>query len=179
MRPLFALLLEVAHGLSNQEQREAEEVQKRFEEHLMRMRERAEQAEAGGSALVHFLKVTESYAPHLFYCYQVAAMPRTNNDLEQAFGYVRRSERRATGRKGTIPGLVVRGPVCVTAALATRLHLFTDKELVPHDLLAWHHLRKQIASRQQARRQQFRFRKDPTAYLAALEGRLSKMSLRS
>jgi hypothetical protein len=123
--------------------------------------------------------MTQSYAPHLFFCYQVADLPKTNNDLEQAFGKVRAGERRATGRCGAIPGLVVRGPVRLQAALATRLHLFTDEELVPHDLLAWRELRGQIASRQQARCQQFRFRKDPTAYLAALEERLSKMSLRS
>lgn len=177
--PLFASLHQLAHVLGNQEQQEAETVQRRFAEHLALLREQAEQSELVRPALLHVLKVTQSYAPQLFFCYQIADLPKTNNDLEQAFGKVRAGERRATGRRGAIPGLVVRGPVRVTAALATRLHLFTDEELVPHDLLAWRDLRGQISSRQQARRKQFRFRKDPTAYLAALEEQLSKMSLRS
>ncbi len=179
VRPLFESLLRVAHVLSNQEQQEADAVQNHFEEELTRMREQAEQSEAGRSALLHFLKVTHSYAPHLFFCYQVADVPRTNNDLEQAFGKVRCGERRATGRRGAIPGLVVRGPVRLTAALATRLHLFSAEELIPEDLARWQQLRSQIAFRQEARCKQFRFRKDPLAYLAGLEEQLSKMSLRS
>ncbi len=43
-------------------------------------------------------------------------LPRTNNGLEQSFGSVRRSERRATGRRGAVPGLVVNGAVRVQAA---------------------------------------------------------------
>jgi hypothetical protein len=34
----------------------------------------------------HFRKVTRSYRPRLFGCYDVAGLPRTNNDLEQFFG---------------------------------------------------------------------------------------------
>lgn len=136
----------------------------------------------GGSfpqALAHFLKVTQSYAPHLFFCYQVPDLPRTNNDLEQSFGQVRFHERRATGRRGALPGLVVHGAVRLQAALATRMQTFTADDLAPHDLLAWREVRSQIAFRQEARRKQFRFRKDPVTYLAALEEQLLKSSLRS
>ena len=179
VRPLFESFWRVAHVLSNQEQREANVVQYLFEEQLLQMREQVEQSEAGRSALLHFLKVTHSYAPHLFFCYRVEDLPKTNNDLEQAFGKVRRSERRATGRRGAIPGLVVRGPVRLTAALATRLHLFSAEDLVPYDLARWQELRSQIAFRQEARCKQFRFRKNPLAYLATLEEKLSEISLRS
>ena len=34
-------------------------------------------------ALAHFHKVTASYWPGLFCCYDVPGLPRTNNDLEQ------------------------------------------------------------------------------------------------
>jgi hypothetical protein len=179
VRPLYESVYRVAHVLSNDEQQEAEAVQRHFEEQLVLMREQAEQSQTDRPALLQFLKVTASYAPHLFFCYQVADLPKTNNDLEQAFGKVRAGERRATGRRGAVPGLVVRGPVRVTAALATRLHAFTAGELIPHDLASWQALRSQISSRQDARRKQFRFRKDPTAYLAALEQQLSKPCLRS
>jgi hypothetical protein len=177
--PLYKSVYQVAHVLGNQEKQEADALQRDFADQLALMRGLANQQDHLRPALLYFLKVTQSYAPHLFFCYQVADLPRTNNDLEQAFGQVRTAERRATGRRGAIPGLVVRGPVRVTAALATRLHLFTDEELIPHDLPAWRLFRGQISSRQEARRKQFRFRKDPTAYLIGLEQQLTKMSLRS
>ena len=169
VRPLYEWVYRLAHVLGNQDQLEAEAVQKTFAQQLVLMREQAAQSELLRPALLQFLKVTDSYAPHLFFCYQVADLPKTNNDLEQAFGKVRTGERRATGRRGAVPGLVVRGPVRVTAALATRLRVFTDEDLVPHDLACWRELRTQVSSRQEARRKQFRFRKDPAAYLAHLE----------
>jgi hypothetical protein len=45
-------------------------------------------------------------------------------------------------------------------------------DLQPRDYQAWRQLRTQLRYREEARRQQFRFRKDPAAYLAALETQL-------
>src|SRR5262249_45398888 len=74
-----------------------------------------------GEAIDHFLKVTRSYWPGLFGCYDVAGLPRTNNDLEPFFGSYRYHERRCSGRKVACPGAVVRGSVRLVAAAATRL----------------------------------------------------------
>jgi hypothetical protein len=49
--------------------------------------------------LTTFRKVTASYWPGLFHCYDVPDLPRTNNDLEHYFGSARYAKRRATGRK--------------------------------------------------------------------------------
>ncbi|GHO70432.1 hypothetical protein KSC_093240 [Ktedonobacter sp. SOSP1-52] len=179
VHPLFAHVWAVAQVLSNHEQQAAQEVHERCERELTRMREHAEQHQVSREALSHFLKVTQSYGPHLFCCYQVADVPKTNNDLEQAFGAVRQRERRATGRKGAVPALVVRGAVRLTAALATRLRLFSAEDLIPSNLAHWRQIRAEIAFRQEARCKQLRFRKDPLAYLAGLEKQLSKTSLRS
>jgi hypothetical protein len=132
-----------------------------------------------GGAVTHFQKVTASYTDGLFHCYAVPDLPRTNNDLEQCFGAVRYHERRATGRKGAVPGVVVRGAVRVVAVLATRERRFAAAELQLTDLPAWQALRDQLAYRQAARCAQLRFRKDPETYLAALEARLSQSSLPS
>ena len=62
----------------------------------------ARHAERDGDAsgwLGQFRKVTRSYWPGLFYCYDVAELPRTNNDLEQLFGSHRYHERRCCGRE--------------------------------------------------------------------------------
>ena len=124
-------------------------------------------------AIAHFGTVTASYGDQLFPCYAVPDLPRTNNALEQCFGSVRYHERRATGRKGASPGLVLRGAVRVVAAVATRTQTFAGPDLQPRDPTAWATLRAQLARRQAARCAQRRFRKDPHAYLAALETALT------
>ena len=128
-------------------------------------------------AVAQFRKVTASYWPGLFHCYDVPDLPRTNNDLEHYFGSARYHERRATGRKGASPGLVVRGAVRLVAAMATRGQRLADAELRPTDLARWRALRRQLATRQAARCAHRRFRKDPAGYLATLEEALSKASL--
>jgi hypothetical protein len=124
------------------------------------------------AAVDHFRKVTASFAPGLFHCYDVPDLPRTNNDPRTRFGSVRYHERRATGRRGAVPGVVVRGAVRVLTALASRLQPLSVDELPPRDYAAWRALRQQLAYREEARRQQWRFRKDPATYLAAIEERL-------
>ena len=129
------------------------------------------------AAVDQFVKVTASYWPGLFHCYDVPDLPPTNNALEQYFGSARYHERRATGRKGASPGLVVRGAVRVVAAVATRDQPLNEGELRPADLAAWRRLRQQLATRQDARCAQRRFRRDPDGYLAALEEALSRARL--
>ncbi len=128
-------------------------------------------------AVTQFRKVTASYGTGLFHCYDVPDLPPTNNALEQYFGSARYHERRATGRKGASPGLVVRGAVRLLAAVATRSQHVADADLCPADLAAWRTLRSQLQTRQDARCAQRRFRKDPDAYLSALEHQLSQPSL--
>jgi len=96
----------------------------------------------------------------------VPHLPPTNNALEQYFGAVRYHERRATGRKGASPGLVVRGAGRVVAAVAARSR--------PCDEIA---LRQQLQTRQNARCAQRRFRQDPDTFLSALEDALCRASL--
>lgn len=129
--------------------------------------------------LTHFRKVTQSYWPGLFHCYSVPDLPRTNNDLEQFFGAHRYHERRATGRKGASPALVLRGSVQLVAYAATRLRPFTGEELAPDQIQTWQELRHDLDRRRQQRVHRRRFRRDPDAYLAALEKGLLQLSLPS
>jgi hypothetical protein len=128
-------------------------------------------------ALTHFLKVSRSYWPGLFHCYEVPDVPRTNNALEQCFGAHRYHERRATGRKGASPALVLRGSVRLVAATATRLRVFAAEELAPEDVDAWKALRQELAIRRQRRTLRHRFRRDPGAYLMQLEAALLQLTL--
>jgi hypothetical protein len=142
--------------------------------------------EAGGSswlsgAVSQFMKVSKSYWKGLFVCYEYASVgiPRTDNDLEQYFGSVRYRERRATGRKGASPALVVRGNVRVIAAVATPPEGLQADDIRPTDLTEWKKLRRSLDKRQEGRRAQLRFRKDPAVYLANLEKQLLKLILPS
>lgn len=47
----------------------------------------------------HIIRRTQDWAPGLFFCYENPAIPRTNNDLEQYNGTLKRHQRRVTGRK--------------------------------------------------------------------------------
>jgi hypothetical protein len=131
----------------------------------------AEQGQAGylRGAAAHFLKVTASYGDGLFHCYDLPDLPPTNNDLERRFGALRYHERRTTGRR-SIPGsAIVRGGVRVAAVLAADQHAGGASALRLTDRAAWQRLRQQLADRQETRRAQRRFRKDPDTYLRALE----------
>lgn len=121
------------------------------------------------AALRRFLKVTRSYWPGLFYCYDDLELPRTNNDLEQLFGAYRYHARRASGRKIIAAGAVVRGAARIVAATATRIRPVSGSELAPHDLPAWRRLRQQLDQARGARTLGRRFRQRPLTYLRALE----------
>jgi hypothetical protein len=166
---LFAWVYRVAHELSNHDARSGSGVRHRWDGLIREMDGLAAERADLSEPLGHFVKVSRSYEPGLFHCYDVAALPRTNNDLEQLFGSHRHHERRCSGRKVASPGLVVRGSVRLVAGLMTRLGEVTAEELAPTDVFAWQELRAELGYREAARVQQRRFRRDPTGYLNRLE----------
>ncbi len=168
-----------AHILANTEKRDAAGVRQDYSEFLAEIARDRHRAGSLSPAITHFLKVTKSYEPGLYHCYEVPDLPRTNNDLEHYFGSARYQERRATGRKHASPTLVVRGSVRMIASVATQLHHFGASDIRPEDLDPWRKLRRELDYRHEVRRAQLRFRKDPAAYLAKIEDRLLKQSLPS
>lgn len=168
--------------LLGREDRSGEQVKGQLRVLLGRMRAEAGRARRRGQqelcdGLLHFVKVSASYEPGLFHCYNVKDLPRTNNDLEHAFGGLRHHERRATGRKASSAGLAIRGGVRLVAGLATRLGGVKAQGLAPRDLGAWRSLRGQLEKRQEGRRRQRRFRRDEQRYLRDLEKKFLQVSL--
>ncbi len=139
-------------------------------------RHRACAGELAG-AVEHFVKVTRSYWPGLFCCYDVEGLPRTNNALEQFFGGQRYHERRATGRKGASPALVLRGSARLVAAAATRQRAYTAGDLAGADRAEWRRLREALEERRQRRVERRQFRRDPEGYLRELEEKLNQSGL--
>jgi len=163
---------QAAEILANQQQHTGTRVRERSLAHVRQKQKQKVDMEPLGEAIEHFCHITDNFAAGLFQCYDVEGLPRTNNDLEQCFGVARVHERRATGRRGAIPGVVVRGSVRVMTAVVTKEQTFSAEELQPSDYQRWRDLRMHLQQGEETRRQQFRFRKDPAAYLAALEAQL-------
>ena len=168
-----------ARILKNERGMPAKQVRRRLVQLLARMRQAAARTGEPSvrSGLKQFLKVTRSYWPGLFGCYDSADLPRTNNDLEHTFGSHRYHERRSSGRRRASPGLVVMGSVRVISGLATRLRPEEGLVLRPGYVEDWQQLRAGLERRRKARRKQRRFRHDPAAYLTELEQQCLQLTL--
>jgi hypothetical protein len=179
VRQAYQWVKRVARILKNEEGLPAKKVRRRLVQLLVRMRQAA--ATTGEPSvraeLRQFLKVTKSYWPGLFRCYESADLPRTNNDLEHTFGSHRYHERRASGRRRASPGLVVMGSARVVSGLATRLRPEEGLVLRPGYVEDWQELRAELEQRRESRRKQRRFRHDPAVYLKDLEERCLQLSL--
>jgi hypothetical protein len=175
----FAWVHAAARLLANRGNESAARVRRRFDGLLAAMQRHHHRVGALGAAVAHFRKVARSYRPGLFQAEGVPDLPRTNNALEQLFGSQRYHERRATGRKTASPGAVLRGPVRLIAATATRLRVPSGRELGRVDREQWNTLRRRLEQGRRARTLRTRFRRDPDAYLAALERQASQPTLPS
>jgi hypothetical protein len=179
VRVAFAWVWQAAHLLGQDGPKEAAAVRRRLGGLLGAMARHRGLAGALASGVRHFVKVTRSYWPGLFHCYAVPDLPRTNNDLEQCFGSHRYHERRASGRKGASPSLVLRGEARLLAAAATRQHAYTAEELAAADPAKQAELRRHLEARRQRRVNRTRFRRDPHAFLQQLEEKLLQPALPS
>lgn len=172
LQQAYGLVHQAAEILANQDKDTGTQVRERYLAFVAQMQAPHPDLESLSEALQHFGHLTNNFAAGLFQCYDVEGLPRTNNELEHCFGIARVHERRATGRRGAIPGVVVRGSVRVMAAVVTKQQIYTAEELRPRDHQRWRDLRRQLQQREEGRRQQFRFRKDPATYLTTLEAQL-------
>src|SRR5947209_6445728 len=181
VREAYKWVKRVARILKNPGQLPAPKLRRRLVQLLVRMRQAAATADEPSvqKGLGHFLKVTKSYWPGLFACYESSDLPRTNNDLEHAFGSHRYHERRASGRRRASPGLVVMGSARVISSMATRLRPEEGLVLRPGYVPRWQELRAELEARRESRRKQRRFRHDPASYLRELEQQCLQLLLPS
>jgi hypothetical protein len=181
VREAFTWVKRVSKLLKNDATLSASKVRRRLVQLLGRMRGAAATTSEPSVArgLKHFLKVSKSYWPGLFRCYESPEIPRTNNDLEHAFGSHRYHERRASGRRRASPGLVVMGSVRVISAAVTRLRPDEGLSLPSGYVDDWRKLHAELEQRRETRREQRRYRHDPVAYLTELEQRCLQLGLPS
>lgn len=170
---------QVATILDNEIGQNAQTVQYNLSRFLNKMEHQKAQVGELAEGIDHFIKVTRSYWPGLFHCYQLQGLPRTNNDLEHVFGQLRHHQRRVTGRKVAPASLILRGSVRLIALVATRIQTFTVKEFATVSSENWQNVRSELQKHHFNRLQQRRFRRDPDAYLAELEAKSLQLTLPS
>ena len=175
----FVFVHAAARLLANPADEPGPRVRRRFDGLLAAMQRHRDRVEGLGPALDHFRKVARSYRPGLFHAADSADLPRTNNALEQLFGSQRYHERRATGRKTASLGAVLRGAVRLVAGIRTRAGAPSGRDLGRVDPAKWKALRQDLDIRRQARTARTRFRRDPDAYLKALERQAQQPALPS
>src|SRR5436853_5000413 len=124
--------------------------------------------------LTHFLKVSTSLRPRLFYCYDIPKLPRNNNDMEHSIRGLKTRYRRVSGRKNWNAYLLRYGQ---SIAYFDSFEqdgldentLFT--RLIQVDHRTWRETRNHHRSAQSDRLKIFRFRHKQDAYLHELEQR--------
>ena len=174
----FGWVRQAAHILG-QDECSSEPVRRRYSGLLGAMNRHRASAGSLSGGVDHFVKVSRSYWPGLFACYDTPDLPRTNNDLEQAFGSHRYHERRTSGRKGASPSLVLRGSVKLLAGLATRRQEVTAEQLSEADPTAWQAKRAELDERRSRRTDRRQFRQNSEDYLKCLENKLNQSRLRT
>lgn len=172
MKVAYGWVDKASNILNNKIGLDAAGVKQSYQQLLTQMSQQKQKAGTLNTAIDNFIKTTHSYWSGLFHCYEIEDFPRTNNDLEHAFGMLRHHQRRCTGRKVAPSSLVIRGSVKLACAIATKLHSFTASDLAQVDIVTWLELRSQLQKHHKARIEQYRFRRDPKGYLANLESRL-------
>lgn len=113
----------------------------------------------------------------LYHCYDVPALPRTDNDLEQFYRRIKAGERRITGHRRSDSFVVRVGGFAVYAIAATGT---TEAELV-QQLAAgasadWQRERATLRANQARQTKMRRFHLHRDAYLADLEARWSQLA---
>lgn len=125
----------------------------------------------------HAMKITLSYLPGLFHCYNDSGIPQTSNDIEHLFGKGKRILRKCCGRKTTAygPGSSGGAPFLMGVALHG---LFTDaavaKFLKGYDPKAYTKLRKERENNGNSESRRRKCARNPDRYLKNILNRWEK-----
>ena len=108
--------IQASNILNNKIALDAAGVKQSYQQLLTEMSSQLQKTGTLTTAIDNFIKTTHNYWSGLFHCYEIEDFPRTNNDLEHAFGMLRHHQRRCTGRKVAPSSLVIRGSVKLACA---------------------------------------------------------------
>jgi hypothetical protein len=124
--------------------------------------------------LKHFLAITANLRPHLFKCYSVEGLPRTNKELEGFIRSLKTRYLRVSGRKNWGSYLLKYG-----TSLAYQEYLERNsadeaeflERLRQVSAVEWRREREKEREKRQNQLKRFRFRHDRQKYLGELNRR--------
>jgi hypothetical protein len=124
--------------------------------------------------LEHFLHVTDNMRPQLIPCYDLQALPRTNNDLEGFIRSIKTRYRRISGRKNWNRYLLRYGRRVAYYEAGVRMTngasvIEASVRRVPHTM--WRRVRAEQRRCQEEQLKQYRVRHRRQQFLAELEAR--------
>jgi hypothetical protein len=152
-------------------------VAERFDRWVAQLQAEAAQGldtELEQTCLAHFLHVTENLRPQLVQCYDVAGLPRTNNDMEGFIRAIKTRYRRVSGRKNWNRYLLRYGRRVAYYEARVRMEPGTAdveqgvRRVTPTQ---WRAARAKQRQCQAEQLKQHRFRHKRTQFLQELEGR--------
>jgi Transposase, Mutator family len=102
LRQGAAWLRDIAYILepTSTQVRKGDEVAKQLRDYLDAIQHQNHVSPTIDDFSLHLDKVSRSYWPGLFHCYEIPALPRTNNEIESHFRDTGRQILRITGQKG-------------------------------------------------------------------------------
>jgi hypothetical protein len=110
--------------------------------------------------------MSKTWLPDILHCYDIPGLPRSNLDLEGAFGMLRRAQRRNSGRQETSP-LRIFGPGEIVLLSLNNEEILPLLRSVPADEY-WSQRRRQ-EEREEPRRWLIRLHRDPARALAQVD----------
>jgi hypothetical protein len=132
--------------------------------------------------LTHFLHVTDNMRPQLIQCYDLQALPRTNNDMEGFIRSIKTRYRRISGRKNWNRYLLRYGRRVAYYEAQVRLGASAAEVEVQVRALShrrWRMARAEQQARQEEQLKQYRVRHRRTQFLARLEARWAETTPRT
>jgi hypothetical protein len=190
VRRLHARVLEAEAILAGSWAATVEEVTnaavgKRFEHwvaHLCADAAQAPDTELERTCLAHFLHVTQNMRPQLVQCYDVAGVPRTNNDMEGFIRAIKTRYRRVSGRKNWNRYLLRYGRRVAYYEARVRMEagaVDVEQGVRRVTPAQWRVARAEQRRCQVEQLKQHRFRHKRTAFLQGLEARWAAASPRT
>ncbi|MCP3703075.1 MAG: hypothetical protein GY954_09125, partial [Alteromonas sp.] len=122
----------------------------------------------------HLLALTERYSKGLFHCYDIAGLPRTNNDIESLFGRVRRQALLTSGQHHAKHRIHEQGAWLLFDIVANEHQQLERLKRV--SLEDWQKERQRILTHQATFTAHRSFCRNPQKYLAELEARAAEVA---
>jgi hypothetical protein len=160
-------------------------VGQRFDGWCARLREQVSDSSLSPTerrCLEHFVHVTDNMRPQLIQCYDLASLPRTNNDMEGFIRAIKTRYRRISGRKNWNRYLLRYGRRVAYYEAGVRMTdgasgIDARVRQVPHE--RWRIARAEQRLCQEEQLKQYRVRHRRTQFLSGLEARWAETAQRT